>query len=98
MKQAGDFINNFLSLSLSLPVMAAALTATRNMSIIKVPHHSQGDTVLRHELFRPLEDTGNDTKSCGTTAHARIDERLSKCPFIAVSPPTTHSKQYIQEH
>ncbi len=57
MKQAGDFINNFLSLSLSLPVMAAALTAARNMIIIKVTHHSQGDIVLRHELFRPLEDT-----------------------------------------
>lgn len=57
MKQAGDFIFKKFSLSLSLPVMATALTAERNMSIIKVPHHSQGDIVLHHELFRPLEDT-----------------------------------------
>lgn len=55
MKHAGVFLN-FL-FSLSLPVMATALTAERNMSIIKVPHHSQGDIVLHHELFRPLEDT-----------------------------------------
>lgn len=40
----------------SLPIMATALTAARNMSIIKVPHHSQGDFVLCHELFRLFEN------------------------------------------